>query len=60
MLWDVAVGCFSCSAQGQGGLDVGQPSAIPRGAGGDPELRVPVGWGALGLFTRTQHSLEFL
>lgn len=51
-------GCFSCSAGGQRGFNVGQSFPIPRGAGGEPVLRVPVGRGALDVFTRTQHSVR--
>lgn len=37
---------------------MGQPFPIPRGAAGEPGLCVPVGWGALGVFTGTQHSVR--
>lgn len=38
------------------GFGCGTAFCIPRDAGGEPMLRVPVGWGALPVFTRTHHS----
>lgn len=54
LLWEVSPTQHEDGA----GLDVGQPSPILAGASGEPMLHVPVGWGALGVFTTTQHNLS--